>query len=58
MPFKNESIKNIINSFFLFIYLIFISSVISYDSSLLKINYFYDDKNLCYINAFSNSNGD
>ena len=28
-----------------------------YDTSLLKVHYFYDNNNLCYINTISNSNG-
>ena len=43
---------------FHFIFLNLFAFINSYDSSLLKVNYFYEETNLCYINALSNSNGD
>ena len=52
--FKNKIFYIIINLLFLNL----ISFIKSYDTSLLKVNYFVDNKNLYYINAFSNSKGD
>ena len=51
--------KNILKyHIFHFIFLNLFAFSNSYDSSLLKVNYFYEETNLCYINALSNSNGD
>ena len=47
-----------INIIFILIYLNCLSFGNSYDSSLLDVNYFFNENNLCYINVFSNSNGD
>ena len=52
------NLKIIFNCFTQLITINIISIIISYDSSLLKINYFYDDTKLCYINAMTNSKGD
>ena len=47
--------KNIIFASFI---LNFISNIKVFDSSLLKVEYFKENKNLIYINSFSNSKGD
>ena len=57
MSFKNIK-TNMMNFLFILIYQNFFYFVNSYDSSLLKVNYFFDANNLCYINALSNSKGD
>ena len=40
------------------IFMNILSFMYFYDTSLLKVHYFYDNNNLCYINTISNSNGD
>ena len=52
------SFKTIFNCFTQLITINLFSIIISYDSSLLKINYFYDNTKLCYVNAMTNSKGD
>ena len=52
------SLKTIFNCFTQLIAINLFSIIISYDSSLLKINYFYDNTKLCYVNAMTNSKGD
>ena len=55
---KKLSLKTIYNCFIQLITINLFSIIISYDSSLLKINYFYDNTKLCYVNAMTNSKGD
>ena len=52
--YKNK--KKII--FILFILLNFFNAIISFDTSLLKINYFANNYHLYYVNAINNDNGD
>ena len=46
-----------INIFHIILFII-LSFMYFYDTSLLKVHYFYDNNNLCYINTISNSKGD
>ena len=48
----------IFNGFSQLIIINIFSMILSYDSSLLKINFFYDNSKLFYINAMTNSKGD
>ena len=47
-----------INIFILFIFLLHFNFVDSYDTSLLKINFFTNNNNLYYVNAINNGKGD
>ena len=55
MLYKNNR-ETKLNKLLLFINIIMFT--MSYDTSLLKPNYFYDGSNLFYINAMNNSKGD
>ena len=46
-----------INIFILFIFLLYVHFVDSYDTSLLKINFFVNNNNLSYVNAINNDKG-
>ena len=56
--FLKLNLKNIFNYFTLLIIINLFSIIIAYDSSLLKINFFYDNTKLYYVNAMTNSKGD
>ena len=53
----NIFISKKIDKFILFIFLLYIHFVNSYDTSLLKINFFVNNNNLYYVNAINNDKG-
>ena len=56
---KSENIlSKKINLSLLFIFLLYIHNINSYDTSSFKINYFVNSNNLYYVNAINNENGD